>query len=87
MNIYVLKNFTQREIYFGVCEGDTAAVVQQHKGNDLSPVGHWKWAAEEVKWGVVGADLPESVARQFLAALRREPPEDGWVQVFGGEDA
>ena len=85
MTIYVLKNLTLKELYFAVCEGDAAAAAQSHKGNDLSPVSHWKWDAEEVKWGVVGADLPESVAQQFLAALRREPPEDGWVQVFGGE--
>ena len=85
MNLYVMKNFTLKELYFGCCEGDTTTAVQKHKTDELSPVGHWKWSAEEIKWGVVQQDLHESLAMQFLQALRREPPEDGWVLVVGGE--
>jgi hypothetical protein len=85
MNLYVLKNFTLREIYFGICDGDTSAAVKTHKSDNLSPVGHWKWGSEEIKWGEVEHDLHEALAQSFLAALRREPPEDGWVLVVGSE--
>jgi len=85
MNIYVLKNFTLREFYFGSCEGDSHEAVKSHRENPDSPVGHWQWKGEEIKWGLVGRDLHETYARAFLQALRREPPEDGWVMVVGME--
>ena len=85
MNVYIMKNFTLKEVYFGLAEDDTHAAVKEHKTNELSPVSHWNWDAEEIKWGVVQSDLHEQYARAFLQALRREPPDDGWVIVFGGD--
>ena len=86
MNIYVLKTFTLKELYFGLADGDVQAAVQKHKGDELSPVGHWRWESEEVKWGEVGSELHEALAHSFISALRRQPPEEGWVIVFGGDN-
>jgi hypothetical protein len=85
MNVYIMKNFTLREVYFGLADDDSHAAVKSHRGNPDSPVGHWKFDVEEIKWGVVQSGLHEQYARAFLLALRREPPEDGWVVVYGGE--
>jgi len=83
MNVYMIKNFTLKEIYFGLADDDTHTVVKSHKGNLESPVGHWKFDEEEIKWGQVQKRLPEQYAHAFLQALRREPQDDGWVVVFG----
>ena len=32
------------------------------------------------------ANLPAGSAVAFLAALRREEPDPGWINVFGGAD-
>lgn len=85
MNVYVMKNFTLREFYFGLCDGDTAAAVNRHRTDLSSPLGHWKWGVENIKWGEVALDLSEALARSFVQALRRQPPEDGWALVVGGE--
>lgn len=85
MNVYIMKNFTLKEVYFGLAEGETKETVQTHKTNQDSPVGHWKWGVEDIKWGEVEKDLHESTAHSFLQALRREPPEDDWIVVVGME--
>ena len=85
MNVYIMKNFTLKEVYFGLSEGDTHETVMAHKIDPESPVGHWKWDDEEIKWGEVEPDLHEVYAKSFMQALRREPPDDGWIVVFGGE--
>ncbi len=86
MNIYIMKNFTLREVYFGLAEGDCREVVAAHEGNELSPVGHWRWDSEAIKWGEVEGNLHDELARSFIQALRREPPDDDWVVVMGGND-
>ncbi|MDP8240243.1 MAG: hypothetical protein P9X24_14230 [Candidatus Hatepunaea meridiana] len=83
MNIYIMKNFTLKEVYFGLADGDTHKVTKSHKDNPLSPVGHWKFDEEEIKWGEVNTGLPEEYARSFLRALRNEPPDDDWIMVYG----
>ncbi|MBM3327458.1 MAG: hypothetical protein FJY65_10895 [Calditrichaeota bacterium] len=83
MNIYILKNFTQREVYFGLAEEDSSKAVKSHKDNLLSPVGHWKWGVEKIQWGEVQKGLPAGAAAAFINALRKEPPEEGWAVVFG----
>lgn len=83
MNVYIMKNLSLKEVYFGLAEGDTHVIVKSHKGNQDSPVGHWRFDSEEIKWGVVESDLSEQYAHAFLQALRREPPDDGWVVVVG----
>ena len=85
MNIYMLKNFTLKEVYFGVTDGECRDAVSGHKSSPDSPVGHWKFDSEEIKWGMVEKDLHESYAQAFVQALRREPQDDGWVVVMGGE--
>lgn len=85
MNIYVLKNFTLKEIYFGLAEGDARDAAKTHRNNPDSPVGHWKFDNEEIKWGTVETDLAEAYARAFMQALRREPPDEGWVTVIGAD--
>ncbi len=85
MDIYMLKNFTLQEVYFGIADGETQATVNKHKNNPDSPVGHWKFGKEEIKWGIVEDGLSEMYANAFIQALRREPQDDGWVVVFGGE--
>lgn len=85
MNIYLLKNFTLKEMYFGLTEGECSQAVKIHRDNPDSPVGHWKFDREEIKWGLVEGDLHETYARAFVQALRREPPEDDWVVVVGME--
>ncbi len=85
MNVYMLKNFTLKEVYFGLAEDDTHASVKSHRGNPDSPVGHWKFEDEEIKWGAVEEGLHEQYAHAFMQALRREPQDDGWVVVFGME--
>ncbi len=85
MNVYVMKNFTLREIYFDVAEGETQEAVQAHRKNPNSPVSHWNFTEEEIKWGTIDTDLHEQYARAFIQALRREPPEDDWTVVVGGE--
>lgn len=86
MNIYILKNFTLREQYLGATEDDSHAAVKAHKANPDSPVSHWKWGVEKIQWGEVQAGLPPGAAAAFLRALRKEPLDDGWVLVYGGED-
>jgi hypothetical protein len=86
MNIYLLKNFTLREQYLGATEDDSFAAVKAHKGNADSPVSHWKWGAEKIQWGEVQAGLAPVSASAFLKALRNEPLEEGWVNVYGGAD-
>ncbi len=85
MDIYMLKNFTLKEVYFGIADGDTHAAAVAHKTNPDSPVSHWKFGVEKIQWGVVEDGLSEAFANAFIQALRREPQEDGWVVVFGGE--
>jgi len=85
MNVYIMKNFTRKEVYFGLADGDNHSVVKAHRGNPESPVGHWRFDDEEIKWGMVEEGLPEQYARAFLQALRREPQDDEWVVVFGGD--
>lgn len=79
----MLKNFSLQEVYFGISEGDVHQAVKAHKGDQDSPVAHWKFEKEEIKWGLVQEDLSEVYARAFLQALRREPTEDGWILVMG----
>ncbi len=86
MNIYILKNFTLREQYLGATDDDSHAAVKAHKANPDSPVSHWKWATEKVQWGEVQAGLAPVSAAAFLRALRNEPLDDGWVNVYGGDD-
>ena len=83
MNIYMLKNFSQKEVYFGLSEGDAHAAVISHRNNPDSPIGHWGFDRDQIKWGLVQEDLSEVYAPAFLQALRREPVEEGWVQVVG----
>ncbi len=83
MNIYILKNFSLQEVYFGLAEGETYEAVTTHKGNQDSPVGHWQFDSEDIKWGQVEDSLPDQYAQAFLQALRREPPDEGWVVVVG----
>ena len=83
MNVYIMKNFSLKEVYFGLAEGDTHETVRSHKGNQDSPVGHWNFDVEEIKWGIVEGDLHEQYARAFLQALRREPPDEEWIVVVG----
>lgn len=83
MDIYLLKNFTLKEVYFGLSEGELIESINSHKNNADSPVGHWNFEAEEVKWGKVEENLSELYAKAFLQALRREPPDEGWIIVFG----
>ncbi|MBT3231996.1 MAG: hypothetical protein HN356_04210 [Calditrichaeota bacterium] len=83
MNIYMLKNFSLQEVYFGLSENDVHQAVKAHKGNQDSPVAHWEFEKEEIKWGIVQGDLSEVYAQAFLQALRREPTEDGWILVMG----
>jgi len=85
MNIYILKNFTLKEVFFGVSDADAPTAALQHKNNPYSPVGHWKWGTEKIKWGLVGGELADIYAQAFLQALRREPPEEGWIVVVGGD--
>jgi len=85
MDIYILKNFSQKEIYFGLSEGELKKTISAHRDNPDSPLGHWNWDGDEIKWGTVQEELYETNARAFMQALRREPPEDGWVVVVGGE--
>lgn len=85
MNIYLLKNFSLKEIYFGMTAGHTRDAVASHRNNPDSPVGHWRFDSEEIKWGLVGEEMPEVYAPGYLQALRREPPEDGWIIVVGME--
>ena len=86
MNIYMLKNFTVKEVYFGLTETDCKQAALAHKDNPDSPIGHWKWGEEEIKWGAVQENLYEGHAYAFLQALRREPQEEGWIVVVGGSD-
>jgi len=79
----MLKNFTLKEIFFGLAEGDSHEAVKTHKANPDSPVGHWQFDSDEIKWALVEKDLSEMYARAFIQALRREPPEDDWVVVVG----
>lgn len=83
MTIYILKNFTLQEVYFGIAEGDLRSAVNEHKNNPDSPVGHWQFDSEKIQWGEVEKDLSEAYGRAFLQALRREPPDEGWVVVVG----
>ncbi len=85
MDVYVMKNFTLKEVYFGLAEEEAKVAVNAHKSNDLSPIGHWKFDEEEIKWGVVQSGLQDQYAQAFMQALRREPQEDGWVVVVGME--
>lgn len=86
MNIYIIKNFTLRELYLGATEGSSHETVKAHKANPDSPVSHWKWGVEQIRWGEVQAGLPTGAGLSYLAALRKEPLDEGWVQVFGGDD-
>jgi len=86
MNIYILKNFTLREQYFGQSESPSREAALEQKTNPLSPVGHWQWGKEKIQWGEVQGGLAPASASAFLKALRNEPPEAGWVNVFGGDD-
>jgi len=86
VEIYILKNFTLQEVYFGSADGNLQEVVRKHRTDPVSPVSHWKFGVEEIKWGVVQDGLPAGVTASFLQALRREPPDEGWVIVFGGDD-
>lgn len=86
MNIYIMKNFTTREVYFGLTEDDCRSAVSGHKGNPDSPVGHWKFDEEKIQWGEIQTDLAEGVALSFIQALRQEPQDDGWVVVVGLEE-
>ncbi len=83
MNIYIMKNFSLQEVYFGLTEDETRKAINNHKGNPESPVGHWKFDEEKVQWGEVQSGLPEGVAHSFLQALRRQPPDDDWIVVVG----
>lgn len=83
MNIYVMRNLTLQEVYFGLTDNECKDEVKRHKGDPESPVSHWKFDEEKVQWGEVESGLPEGVAYSFIQALRREPPDDGWVVVVG----
>ncbi len=83
LNIYIMKNFTLREVYFGLSETSCESTVKSHKNNPLSPVGHWLWKKEKIQWGEVQGGLSAGAAIAFLNALRKEPQEEGWVVVFG----
>jgi len=83
MNIYVMRNVSLQEVYFGLTENDSKEVVKGHKEDLESPVSHWKFDEEKVQWGEVQTGLPEGVAHSFIQALRREPPDEGWVVVVG----
>lgn len=85
MDIYILKNFSLQETFFGLAEGKLQDTVTSHKNDPDSPVGHWKFDSEEIKWGLVQEDMHEANAHAFLQALRREPQDDGWVLVVGGD--
>lgn len=86
MNIYIIKNFTLKEQYLGATEDDSHAAVKKHKENPESPVSHWKWGVEKIQWGEVQAGLPAGYGLTYLAALRREEPDPGWINVYGGDD-
>lgn len=86
MNIYIIKNFTLQELYFGATEEDSHVAVKAHKINPDSPVSHWDWAKEKIQWGEVQIGLPAGSCLAYLAALRREPLDSGWVMVYGGDD-
>jgi len=86
MNIYIIKNTTLREQYLGMTEEDCHVAVKAHKANPNSPVSHWKWETQKIQWGEVQAGLAPVSAAAFLKALRNEPLDDGWVNVYGGDD-
>lgn len=86
MKIYLIKNFTLKECYFGITPADVRDAISEHRASPDSPISHWKWGEEEIKWGLVEDGLHEAYARAFLQALRREPQEDDWVLVVGGGD-
>lgn len=81
MNIYILKNFTLQEIFFDTCETGAKEAAQAHKSTPDSPISHWKFDTEQIKWGIVQSDLAEGLAESFLTALRREPQDDGWTVI------
>ena len=83
MNIYILKNFTLKEVYYGLAEGNAREAANTHKENLDSPLGHWKFGEEEIKWGLVQQEFPDNYAQAYLDAIRREPPEDDWILVMG----
>lgn len=85
MCIYLVKNFTRCELYFGMTEKSAREAVLAHRHNPLSPLSHWHWDREEIKWGEVQGGLPVETAAAFLQALRRQPPDDGWVVVMSPE--
>ncbi len=83
MDIYILKNFTLKEVYFGLTEDNPRDAVQKHKSDPESPVGHWNFEQEEIKWGKVEQDISEQFAQAYVQALRREPQDEGWIIVMG----
>ena len=85
MDIYILKNFSLQETFFGLADGKLQDKITSHKNNPDSPVGHWKFDSEEIKWGLVQEGMSPPNAQAFLQALRREPPDDGWELVVGGD--
>jgi hypothetical protein len=87
MNIYLIKNWTLKEQYLGATEEDSQVAVRAQKANPNGPVSHWKWdGTEKIQWGEVQAGLAPVSAAAFLKALRNEPLDAGWVNVYGGED-
>ncbi len=86
MNIFIIKNFTLKEQYLGATEDDSHVAVKAHKANPESPVSHWNWGTQKIQWGEVQGGLPAGSAAAFLVALRKEPLDEGWVLVYGGDD-
>jgi len=86
MNIYILKNFTIQEQYLGLSDRECREAALAHRDNPDSPVGHWRGGVEKIQWGEIHSGLAPASAIAFLRALRNEPLDDGWINVFGGDD-
>ncbi|MFN3820733.1 MAG: hypothetical protein ACK4OO_00245 [bacterium] len=86
MTIYIIKNFTRWEFYLGIAEKNPKEAIEKHRRDPWSPLSHWRWDKEEIRWGEVEGDLPPDTAIAFLRALRREPPEEGWTLVYAPEE-
>jgi hypothetical protein len=79
-SIYVVKNYTLKEVYFGTTRHkvrESLSDLRHHRARDAA---HWDWDAQDIEWRIVSRRVPAPLAAALVWRLKHKE-RGGWKTV------
>lgn len=83
-NVYRLRNFTKKEIYYGTTEISVRERFKQHQTNDTKAIKHWNWIKNQIVYKTIRTNLSDKKAIEIAHKLETAKPPKGWTIIQTG---